>query len=81
MYTEKENGTSEIYYYKMQLNIFFKNNLVVASSSSYLKIYLLKGMLNYKMSDCYVSYIYETLFNYLFENSFLDKVVYSSVIH
>ena len=43
MYTEKENGTSEIYYYKMQLNIFFKNNLVVASSSSYLKIYLLKA--------------------------------------
>lgn len=81
MYTEKENGTSEIYYYKLQLNIFLKNNLVVASSSSYLKINLLKGMLNYKMSDCYVSYIYETLLNYLIKNSFLDKVFHSSVIH
>ena len=38
-------------------------------------------MLNYKMSDCYVFYIYETLLNYLVENSLLDKVVYSSVIH
>ena len=38
-------------------------------------------MLNYKMSDWYVSYIYETLLNHLVENSLLDKVVYSSVIH
>ena len=63
---------------KMQLNIFFKNNLVVSSSSSYLKIYLLKGILNYKVADCYVSYIYETLLNHLIENSLLDKMVYSN---
>ena len=54
---------------KMQFIIFLKNNVGLSSSSRYLKIFLLKGTLNYRMSNWNVSYKFETLFNCLIENS------------
>lgn len=82
MFMEKEKDSYEVSYCKNAVKYYIlKNNLVLAFSSSYLKIFLFKDTVNHRMSDWNVSYVNVAPLNYLIENSLLYKVVYSSVIH